>query len=168
MKKSNLEKIKAAKNKKDLKRDQFRILALDVATQCGWATEEASGVWDLSIKRDESAGMRIIRFRSKIKEIVALEGINLITFERTSGQHKNALIVQAELHGALKFFCEDNKIEYRAFSASEIKKHATGKGNCGKPEMIAAAQEKLGYAGKDDNEADALWIFDLTKKSLFV
>lgn len=141
----------------------MNILALDVATHCGWATETASGTWDLSPKRDESSGMRLIRFKAKLRDIVALEQINLITFERTAGFHKSALVVQAELHGVLKIFCEENKINYRAFSAAEIKKHATGKGNAKKEAMILAAQQRLGYLGNDDNEADALWILDITK-----
>lgn len=141
----------------------MNILSLDVATHCGWCTETASGVWDFSIKRDESSGMRLIRFKSKLKEIVELEKINLITFERTSGFHKSALIVQSELHGVLKIFCEENNIEYRAFSAGEIKKHATGKGNANKDAMIYAAKTKLNYTGNDDNEADAMWIYNLTK-----
>ena len=36
-----------------------------------------------------------------------------------------------------------------------IKKHATGKGNAGKDEMIIAAKSR-GHDPKDDNEADAL------------
>lgn len=143
-----------------------KILALDVATHCGWKTETASGVWNFTPKKDESGGFRLVRFKAKLREICELENINLITFERTSGFHKNALIVQAELHGVLKIFCEENKIEYRAFSASEIKKFATGKGNAGKPEMIKAAQIKWGYLGNDDNEADAMAIYFLTKESL--
>ena len=53
-----------------------------------------------------------------------------------------------------------------AFSATEIKKHATGKGNASKPMMIEAARNKLGYTGADDNEADALWILDLCDKTI--
>ena len=142
---------------------KLNILSLDVATHCGWCTETAHGVWDFSIKKDESSGMRLIRFKSKLSEIVKLENIELITFERTAGHHKSALIVQAELHGVLKIFCEEHKIEYRAFSAKEIKVHATGKGNAGKPAMVKAAQEKLGLTTEDDNEADAMWIYDLSK-----
>ena len=142
---------------------KIKVLALDVATHCGWCTETAHGVWDFSIKKDESSGMRLIRFKSKLREIVGLEKITLVTFERTAGFHKSALIVQAELHGVLKIFCEENKLDYRAFSAKEIKLHATGKGNAGKPAMIKAAQDKLGYIGDDDNTADAMWIYSLTK-----
>lgn len=144
----------------------IKILALDVASHCGWCTEHASGVWDLSPKRDESGGIRLLKFRSKLKEIISLADINLVAFERTSGMHKASLIVQAELHSVLKVYCEDNKIDYRAFSATEIKKFATGKGNSGKPLMIKAAQEKYGYKGEDDNEADAIHIYHITKQSL--
>jgi Holliday junction resolvasome RuvABC endonuclease subunit len=141
----------------------INILALDVATHCGWCTETASGVWDFSIKKDESSGMRLIRFKSKLSEICKLEKINLVTFERSAGMHKSSIIVQSELHGVLKIYCEENKIEYRGFSASEIKKFATGKGNAGKPLMIKAAQEKYNMVGNDDNQADAIHIFHLTK-----
>jgi Holliday junction resolvasome RuvABC endonuclease subunit len=157
------EKIRKAKN---AKLSKYNILALDVATNCGWATENGSGCWNLGIKRDESSGMRLLRFRSKLKEIIELEKINVVVFERSAGRHQNAVITQSELHGVLKIFCEDNMIPHRAFSASEIKKHATGKGNAGKPAMIKAAKDKLGYKGNDDNEADALWIYNLAKQEL--
>lgn len=155
--KQKLQKAKASKLKK------YNILSLDVATHCGWATEHAYGVWDFSLKRDESSGIRLLRFRTKLIELIDLEKINLVTFERTAGHHKSALIVQSELHGVLKILLEDKGIVYRAFSASEIKKFATGKGNAGKPLMVKAAQDKLGYEGTDDNIADALWIRELTK-----
>jgi Holliday junction resolvasome RuvABC endonuclease subunit len=70
--------------------------------------------------------------------------------------------VQSELQGVIKLWCEENRVEYRAFSPSEIKKHATGKGNAGKEMMIAAARAKWPAVQLvDDNHADALWILDL-------
>lgn len=146
--------------------NNMNILALDVATHCGWATNTAHGTWDLTPKRDESGGMRLIRFKSKLREVVELENIDVIVFERSAGFHKSALIVQSELHGVLKLFCEENKIEHKAYSASEIKKFATGKGNAKKDAMIKAAQEKYGYVGNDDNTADALHIYHLAIKDL--
>lgn len=141
----------------------MNILSLDVATKCGWCTATASGTWDFSIKKDESSGMRLIRFKSKLKEVIKLEEINLVTFETPAIYGKFPNFVQSELHGVLKVFCEENNIQYRGFAPSEIKKYATGKGNAGKPLVIAAAKEKLGYTGNDDNEADAMWIYQLTK-----
>lgn len=142
------------------------ILSLDVATHCGWCTKSAFGVWDLTNKRDESGGMKLIRFKAKLREMCAAAEIDLIAFERTSGMHKSSIISQSELHGVLKLFCEENNIQYRAYSAPEIKKFATGKGNSGKPLMIAAARDKYGYQGKDDNEADAIHIYNLIKTDL--
>jgi Holliday junction resolvasome RuvABC endonuclease subunit len=139
--------------------DKSTVLALDVATITGFATATASGVWNLTPKRDESSGMRLIRFKSKLAEMVAQHGIKCIIFERTAGQHKAPIIVQSELHGVLKLFCEEQKIEYKAYSAAEIKKFATGKGNANKIQMIAAAKEKYGIEINNDNQADALHIY---------
>lgn len=146
--------------------NKIKILALDVATHCGWATETASGVWDLSPRRDESKGIRLVRFKAKLRELIELEQIDLVAFEMTAGFHKNALIVQAELHGVLKLYLEENGIEYMSFTATEIKRFATGKGVAKKEVMIQTAKEKLGYTGNDDNEADALWIYQLTKSRI--
>jgi len=145
-------------------KSDLRILALDPATHCGYALSHALyGVWDLSAKRDESAGMRLIRLRSKLREIILSERIELVVFERPGGRFKASIIVQSEIQGQIKTVCEDLKVEYRAYSSTEIKKYATGKGNAGKPAMIYAAQTKLGYQGDDDNEADALWLLELAK-----
>ncbi|MCK5343663.1 MAG: hypothetical protein KAR20_09675, partial [Candidatus Heimdallarchaeota archaeon] len=77
----------------------MNILALDVATKTGWCNNDADGVWDFSIKRDESSGVRLLRFKAKLKELFNLSKPDLVVFERTSGMHKNSIIVQSELHG---------------------------------------------------------------------
>lgn len=50
-----------------------------------------------------------------------------------------------------------SKQRYQGVPVATIKKHATGKGNAGKEEMIAAAKAR-GHQPTDDNEADALAI----------
>lgn len=55
----------------------------------------------------------------------------------------------------LTAWCEQHNIPYQGVPVGTIKKNATGKGNAGKQEMIAAAI-KRGHAPGDDNEADAL------------
>lgn len=149
----------------------MNILALDPATHCGWAYSkvgyEGSGTWDLSIRRDESAGMRLIRLAGKLEELRKSMGVDLLVYEaaRNAGpKMQGALVVQSELQGVIKFWCEQNKIQYRGYSPSEIKKHATGKGNANKDAMLAAARIKWpGFIG-DDNEADAKWLLDLAMK----
>ena len=145
----------------------MKTLALDPATHCGWAHScGASGTWDLSTRRDESGGMKLIRLRAKLNEIATAEpGLGLVVFEaarHAAPKMQGALVHQARLQGVIELWCIDAGIEYRAYSPSEIKKHATGKGNAGKPAVLAAARAKWPDRRiEDDNEADALWLLDL-------
>ena len=144
----------------------MKILALDPATLTGWAhSDGASGTWDLSVLRDESAGMRLIRLRSKLHDIKESVGVDLLVFEaarNAAPKMQGALVVQAELQGAIKLWCEDLGVNYRGYSPSEIKKHATGKGNASKQDMADASKSKpWAKSGQDDNEVDALWLLDL-------
>lgn len=143
----------------------INLLALDIATKTGWKTETASGVWDLTPNRGETDGMRLIRFKAKLREICEAEKINLIAYERPAGFHKSALIVAGELIGVLKAYATENNITLACYSATEIKKFATGKGNAKKNEMISKAFE-LGYKPQDDNEADAIHLFRMTLSNL--
>lgn len=148
----------------------MRILAIDPATRCGWAYTQvggtvASGTWDLSTRRDESGGMKLLRFESKLREI-ATYGVDLIVYEaarHAAPKMQGALVHQARLQGIIERFGEEAKIQYRGYSPSEIKKYATGKGNAGKPQVIAAVRERFGYAGSDNNEADAIALLHLAK-----
>ena len=143
----------------------MNILALDPATTTGWAhSSGVSGVWDLSVRRDESRGMRLIRLNKKLSEIHESVGIDLLAFEaaRNAGpKMQGALVVQAELQGIIKLYCENNEIDYIGLSPAEIKKHATGKGNANKEAMVKAAHNKFTDIDIcDDNHADALHILD--------
>jgi len=144
-----------------------KILALDQATKTGWATDTSSGVWDLKPNRGESAGMRVVRFKSKVREIIELEGIKVVAYERPAGRFKASIMVSAEMVGVLLDLCHEKNVEVACYSATEIKKHATGKGNSGKPLMISSAKAKWSNINIiDDNHADALWLLDLAKKDL--
>ncbi len=149
-------------------RPSKRILAIDPATKCGWAyTAEQSGVWDLYIKSDESSGMRLIRFESKLHEIHDSLGIDIIAYEPPSvgkGPKANfkSACVGAQLQGVIVRFAEIYDIGAIGYNLSTIKKHATGGGNANKEAMIAAATKKWpDIEIVDDNHADALWIWDL-------
>jgi Holliday junction resolvasome RuvABC endonuclease subunit len=143
----------------------MNILALDPATNCGWAhSSGASGTWDLSIRRDESSGMRLLRLKSKLNACLDA-GVDLLVYEaaRNAGpKMQGALVVQATLQGVIVLWAEEKCIDYRGYSPREIKKHATGKGNANKDSMLAAARQR-GWHPADDNEADALWILDLAR-----
>lgn len=141
------------------------ILALDIATTTGWRTPTASGTWNLKPNRGESESMRVVRFKSKVREMIAMEGITLISYERPAGMHKSSIMVASEMVGVLKDLTVELGIDLACYSASEIKKFATGKGNAKKDAMIEAARA-LGFNPIDDNEADAIHLYNLTIKDL--
>jgi len=135
----------------------MKVLSLDIASTTGWALDtDTYGIWDFKTRKDESMGMKLIRFKAKLKEVHELEKIDIMIYERPAGRHANSIIHQAKLIAVMEKFCEENKIQYRSYSATEIKKFATGKGNANKEAMIDAAITKYGYTGDDDNEADAI------------
>lgn len=143
------------------------ILAIDPATHCGWAiNKDVYGVWNLGTRKDESWGMKLVRMKAKLQEIHTAYKFNVIVYERPGGRNTQAIITQSKIIGVIETFCQEKDIDYRAYSSTEIKKFATGKGNCGKDQMIIAAKNKLGYPGEDDNEADALLLLQLSINEL--
>lgn len=103
--------------------------------------------------------MRFVKFRKWLNELAAAYPVNMVVFEevrRHAGT--DAAHVYGGLMATLTAWCEENHIPYAGVPVGEIKKHATGKGNASKDQMIAAAV-KRGYAPIDDNEADAIGLF---------
>lgn len=148
----------------------MRILALDVASKTGWALSHgdamiASGCWDLTPKRDESRDMRLIRFENKLNEIDK-SGVDLVAYEHTVGLYVGAIMVQSELHGILKRWCQMRvpMVQYAAYSAAEIKKFATGKGNAKKDVVLAAVCRRWKVVASED-EADAIALLQLAMES---
>ncbi len=146
--------------------DSLNILAIDQATKSGWCTSSGSGVWDLKIKNGESPGFKWLKFRKHLDDICKKEKINLIVYERIAGMHKASIVHAAKLVAMIEVYCEENQIDHKSYSATEIKKHATKKGNCGKPEMMLAYFNKWGIKPIDDNECDARWLYDLASNTL--
>ena len=145
------------------------ILALDPATSCGWAHSNGkSGVWDLSIKADESREMRLVRLRSYLEKIKNDAGVDLLVFEASRNlRHGNAVKVAAQLQAVVELFCYDNKVLYKGYSPKVIKKFATGNGNANKEKMLEAAKEKWpNIRLVSDDHADALWLLTLAKEDL--
>lgn len=137
------------------------ILALDLGTTTGWAARLATGQVQRghqSFKpgRFEGGGMRFLKFTAWLDSMAAITTPDVVYFEEV---RRHAGVDAAHAYGGflgtLTAWCEHRKIPYQGVPVGTIKKHATGKGNAGKPEMIAAAAAR-GYVTDDDNEADAI------------
>lgn len=141
------------------------ILALDLATKTGWALAidgklTASGVQDFSLKRGDSPGMRFVRFRSWLLEMVRLNPIGLVVYEQPHHRGGAATSVCVGLEGHLLAVCAEKGIDHTNVTAKTIKLYAAGKGNASKDRMIIEAIKKWSIEIIDDNHADALWILD--------
>jgi Holliday junction resolvasome RuvABC endonuclease subunit len=167
---TDLSSVAGQQTPKTLGGGSLKILALDLGTYMGWAHVcGVSGTWNLSVQKDESSGMRLLRLRGKLNAVKESEGIDLICFEafRYTSQ-QSAAVVLGEIQATVKLWCHDNGAEYKGYSPTEIKKHATGRGNAGKSDMRESAIAKWGEARigpMDDNEVDALWLLDMGLQS---
>ena len=138
------------------------ILALDLGTTTGWALRGSdghitSGSESFRPQRFEGGGMRFLRFKRWLTELKAVtSGIDELHFEEV---RRHVSTDAAHSYGGflatLTAWCEHHQIPYQGVPVGTIKKHATGKGNAGKDEVIASVRAR-GHAPGDDNEADAL------------
>ena len=143
----------------------MNILALDLGTKCGWATENGSGVWELKPSTHESAGERYSKFKRKLHAIL----FDFVVYEEV---HAHIGVEAAHVYGGLvailQTFCLENRIEYKGVPVQTIKKHATGSGNAKKDDMIFSASMKFPKINIiDDNHADALHLLDYAQKVIF-
>ena len=111
------------------------ILCLDLGTKTGWALIEGkdvcSGTWNFTPRRFEGGGMRYLRYKDKLIEILKhVKHIDRIYYEEV---RRHLGVDAAHAYGGfmaiLTSFCEKNKIPYQGIPVGTIKKHATGKGN---------------------------------------
>jgi Holliday junction resolvasome RuvABC endonuclease subunit len=138
------------------------ILALDLGTTTGWALLDGSdhitsGSECFRPQRFEGGGMRFLRFRRWISEVQ--ESVSEIQFLYFEEVRRHAGVDAAHAYGGflatLTAWCEHRQIPYQGVPVGTIKKHATGRGNASKDEVIAAMRAR-GFDPADDNEADAL------------
>lgn len=140
----------------------MNIIAFDLGTTTGWALAShgiISGTLSLANKRHEGGGMRYLRFRNELAEMFQSPPDAVYYEEVRRHLGTDAAHVYGGLLAILSAECEKRGIPYQGVPVGTIKKHWTGKGNAGKPEMIAEAQRR-GFKPRDDNEADALALLD--------
>lgn len=146
----------------------MNILTLDCGTKTGWASSIngniESGVQDFSLKRGESSGMRYLRFRAWLNEIIKLIKPNLVVYEMTFSKGQSANEILNTFAGIIQMECVNQNIDYTSVFATRLKKFATGSGKSNKDEMLRLAKYKFKRVIIDHNEADALWILEWAKE----
>jgi Holliday junction resolvasome RuvABC endonuclease subunit len=141
------------------------ILALDLATQTGWAHSSAglvsSGSVNFLPKKKERVGHRFLKFRSWLRDQIEIVKPELIVYEEVMRWSSGAAAkCYCGLLAIMQTECEVKEIAYEGVHVGTIKKAATKKGNATKEEMIQAARAQ-GYKPQDDNEADAIHLLHI-------
>jgi Holliday junction resolvasome RuvABC endonuclease subunit len=131
------------------------LLALDLATKTGFCAPDMSG----TIFLDKAQEPKHIALYSFLLDSYFAYDLEVIAVERAAGQHKNALISMAKLHGVVELFAERFDIKVVQYSAGTIKKSFTGDGRASKEMMMDEFEIRKGIAPQTDDEADAYALF---------
>ena len=146
----------------------INILALDLATQSGWAVMTRDGTFRSGSVRFDSnrlggKGYRWLAFRKWLMDTAnECGGIQAVYYEDVKQPFASNLAARAYCGflAIVEAWAAINNIPMHGVGVGTVKKAWTGKGNAKKPEMIAAARQR-GIKVVDDNEADAVAILSL-------
>lgn len=142
----------------------LRIVGLDLSLSATGIAEISGGharTWHLKVpgaghERMDSI-LALVAEAVASADVVAVEGPSYGsgTNGRQSGHHERAGLWWLVTHTLLR----GSGTPYAVIPPASCKKFASGKGNCGKADMLIAAIRRMpGVDVKDDNEADALWL----------
>jgi crossover junction endodeoxyribonuclease RuvC len=139
---------------------EMRIWSFDLGTNTGYAIggfgSDISGTANLQPSRFDSGGMRFIKFRQHLNDLLKSGKPDRVVYEEVR-RHvgTTAAHVYGGLLAILQQWCIDNGVEYEGIPVGTIKKYATGKGNGGKMEVMDAVRA-WGYNPKTSDQADAI------------
>jgi crossover junction endodeoxyribonuclease RuvC len=139
----------------------IRCLGLDLSLAAtGFADHAGTGLirapkGETGIERIETLAMAVTE-RARLSDMVIIEGHSFSS--RQSFAHEIG-----ELFGVVKYLLYISGTPIVEVPPASLKKYATGKGNAGKDEVIAAAIRSLGFPGSNNNEADAWVLYSMAK-----
>ncbi len=138
------------------------ILALDLASETGYAVQRADGVvltGIASFLKTLNPGDRWIRFHDWTAGMLDFEEPQLIIFEQPfiHMKHASGLGISYGFKTVLEMLAARRGIKCYGISPSELKKWATGRGNADKSLMLRYARS-MGWNLSNNNEVDAMWL----------
>lgn len=148
------------------------LLALDLGTTTGWALNMGktmySGTMSFQPKRFEGGGMRFLRFRRWLDEMLKAYKLTELVFEEVRA---HSGVDAAHCYGGflatLSCWCEDNNVPFSAVPVQAIKTYATGKGNANKAAVLTAVRKRWDNTVTDDNQADAIALLQFKLNDIF-
>lgn len=138
------------------------ILALDIATHCGYCAVNHNGTWDFT-ERAHNDYKEHLDFHDTITKAIKEWNIRLVTAEDvTVGTFFKSMRKLSEYRGVLLEVCDELDMPEPIFiNCCTIKSFATGNGKSDKATMMAAMESRYGIKPCDDNACDAFWLYKL-------
>lgn len=137
------------------------VLALDIATHCGYFSLHESGTWDFTESMRRNNNKQHGAFRKTLIDFIQKYNIRQIIAEDVSvNNHFIDARKLSEFRGILLEICDTYDLPEPIFiNPKTVKSWATGDGNATKGKMIQFCKLRWKTDPKDDNEADATHIF---------
>lgn len=144
----------------------MRILALDMATKTGWAhSDGGSGVKDFRSAKDLTD--KLIAFRVWLDSLLIMRPTDVIVYEAAHFRGGAATRQAVGFETCVRLAARYMEIKCDTCHTATLKKHATGKGNATKDDMLVAAmQQHPTVRLLDDNHVDALWLLHWAQSNL--
>lgn len=148
-----------ASNVKIPKREE--VLALDIATHCGYFSVHESGTWNFTESRRRNDNKMHKSFRDTLMAFIIQYGIRQIVAEDVNVMgHFFDMRRLSELRGILFEVCDELDLPEPEFvNVSTLKKWATGDGRADKAKMMRTCIDRYRFIPPDDNAADACHLF---------
>lgn len=145
----------------NLKIQREDILALDISQNTGYYSVHESGSFcfvESKVRNDNKAHKS---FRDTVMGFILKHNIKLVVAEGVNvGTHFNAVKALSEFHGILLEICDElNLPEPIYVNPSTLKKFATGNGKASKYDMVMACKNRYNFQPRNDDEADAFWLY---------
>jgi hypothetical protein len=107
-----------------------------------------------TVKPRSKGDARLTEIRNEVR--TAVYGADFVVIEDLP-THAHGAGITGMVQGAIRVMLQSGP-PYALLPPATLKKFATGRGNCGKPEMAVALFKRAGLELPDDNQVDAWWL----------
>lgn len=137
------------------------VLALDIATHCGYYSAYGSGTWNFTESKRRNDNKQHKDFRDTLMDFIRKHAIRRIVAEDINvNNHFTDMRKLSEFRGILFEICDELDLEEPEFvNVATLKKWATGNGRADKAAMVRACEISYHYSPPDDNAADACHLY---------
>ena len=138
-----------------------QVLALDIATHCGYHSMHGGGTWNFTESMRRNNNKQHAAFRNTLIEFIQEHDIKQIVAEDVSvNNHFTDARKLSEFRGILFEVCDTFDLPEPIFiNPMTLKKFATGNGHADKHMMIEFCKKRWNIEPVDDNHADAVHLF---------